>query len=249
MVDEAHLGARGKRRVLVDHRRRDHLGEGAGHLDAGRAAADDDEVDGALVDPLRVAVGFLEGLDDPRRQALRVVERVEREEVLRARGARRSSAGIPPRGRGSRRRRSRRCRWSRSGRPDRCATTVPRFASKSLVLRGDLAQRVRDVARDQHRRRDLVQQGLELVVVVLVDQRDGDVVVRGECPSTRHAGEATTNDRRHGSARLARPPSIHPPGDGPGASGRDPQRDRGRQARGAFGRLGAHRTPGAQAPA
>ena len=50
-----------------------------GHLDAGRAAADDDEVDGALVDRFWVPVGLLEGLDDPRRQAFRIVERVERE--------------------------------------------------------------------------------------------------------------------------------------------------------------------------
>ena len=49
VVDEVDLGPRGERRELVDHRRVDHLGQGAGDLDPGRAAADDDEVDGALV--------------------------------------------------------------------------------------------------------------------------------------------------------------------------------------------------------
>ena len=85
MVDEVDLRPRRERRELVDHRRVDHLGQRAGDLDAGRAAADDDEVDGALVDEARIAVGLLEGLDDPRPQALRVVERVEREGVLGAR--------------------------------------------------------------------------------------------------------------------------------------------------------------------
>ena len=59
-----------------------------GDLDAGRPAADDDEVQRALVDQRRVAVGVLEDAEDPRAQPLRVVERVEREGVLvGARGA------------------------------------------------------------------------------------------------------------------------------------------------------------------
>ena len=84
VVDEMDLGARRERRELVDHRRVDHLGQRAGDLDPGRPAADDDEIDGAFVGEMRVAVGFLERLDDPRPQAVRVVERVEREGVLGA---------------------------------------------------------------------------------------------------------------------------------------------------------------------
>ena len=70
------------------HRLVDQVGERPGELDAGRAAADDDEVQRALVDQRRVAVGVLEDAEDPRAQARGVVERVERERVLRgARGA------------------------------------------------------------------------------------------------------------------------------------------------------------------
>ena len=84
VVDEVDLRARRERRELVDHRRVDHLGQGAGDLDPGRPAADDDEVDGALVDEARVAVGLLEGLDDPglaggpRRRANRAGRRARR---------------------------------------------------------------------------------------------------------------------------------------------------------------------------
>ena len=87
MVDEMDLGPRRERRELVDHRRVDHLGQGARDLHPGRPPADDDEVEGALVDQLRVAVGLLEGLDDPRLEAVRVVERIQREGVLGARAS------------------------------------------------------------------------------------------------------------------------------------------------------------------
>ena len=61
----------------------DHLGQGAGDLDTGRAAADDHEVDRALsIRPSGVPVRLLERLDDPGPQPLGVVERVERERVL-----------------------------------------------------------------------------------------------------------------------------------------------------------------------
>ena len=46
----------------------------------------------------------------------------------------------------------------------------------------------------EHRRRHLVQQRLELVVVVLVDQRDVDVVVLREGPGAGDAGEAAADD-------------------------------------------------------
>ena len=130
VVDEVDLRARRQRRELVDHRRVDHLGQGAGDLDPGRAAADDDEVDRALVDELRIAVGLLERLDDPRPQAVRVVERVEREGVLGARASRRSSAASRPRGRCSRPRRSRRWPVVTVRATGSIAATSPRFASK-----------------------------------------------------------------------------------------------------------------------
>ena len=86
VIDDVDAGPRGERRELVDHRRVDHLGQGAGDLDPGRAAADDHEVDRALVDAVRVPVGLLERLDDPGPEAVRVLERVERERVLGAGG-------------------------------------------------------------------------------------------------------------------------------------------------------------------
>ena len=83
VIDEMHLGAWRQRRELVDHGRVDHLGQGAGDLHAGRPAANDDEVDGSVVDRTGVAVRLLEGLDDACRQPLGVVQGVERERVLR----------------------------------------------------------------------------------------------------------------------------------------------------------------------
>jgi hypothetical protein len=86
VVDDVDAGPRRQRREFVDHRRVDHLGQRARDLDAGRAAADDHEVDRAFVDAVRIPVGLLERLDDPGPQTIRVVERVEREGVLRAGG-------------------------------------------------------------------------------------------------------------------------------------------------------------------
>ena len=83
MVDEAYPRPRRECRELVDHRRVDHLRQGAGHLHPGRSAADHDEVDRPVIRQAGVAVGFLEGLDDAGRQVLSVVERIEREGMLR----------------------------------------------------------------------------------------------------------------------------------------------------------------------
>ena len=83
VVDEVDLRPGRQRRELVDHRRVDHLGQRPGDLDPGRPATDDDEVEGALVDEMWIAVGLLERLDDPRLEAVGVVERIQREGVLR----------------------------------------------------------------------------------------------------------------------------------------------------------------------
>ena len=101
VIDEMHLRLRGELGELMGHRRRDHLGQGAGNLDARRAAAHDHERDGAVVGPPRVPVRLFERLDDPGPQTFRIVEGVEREGVLRPPASRRSSAGIPRRGPGS----------------------------------------------------------------------------------------------------------------------------------------------------
>ena len=85
MVDEMDLRARRQRRELVDHRRVDHLRQGAGDLDPCRPAADHDEIDCPFVDEIRIAVRLFECLDDPRPQTVGIIERVERERVLGAR--------------------------------------------------------------------------------------------------------------------------------------------------------------------
>ena len=193
VVDEVDLRARRQRRELVDHRRVDHLGQGAGDLDPGRTAADDDEVDGALVDEARVAVGLLEGLDDARLQAVRVVERIERERVLRpgrteevrlgAGGEDEVVAGV---------RLAAVRRHAPGHRID--GHDLGALGIEVVEFGRDLAQRVGDVAGGQHRGRDLVQERLELVVVVLVDERDVQVLARGELPGTGDAGEPAADD-------------------------------------------------------
>ena len=169
---------------------------------------------------LRVAVGLLEGLDDPRLQAVGVVERIEREGVL--------GPGRPEEVRLG------------AGRQDEVVAGVGLAAARrhgpghridgddlgalgvELVELGrDLAQRVGDVAGGQHRRRDLVQERLELVVVVLVDERDVDVLALGQLPGTGDAGEPAADDddacpggrRRHAwsekrGAAASRPTSV-----------------------------------------
>ena len=151
-----------------------------GGLDAGRSGADDDDVERALVDARRVVVGVLEDLEQPGPQRLGVVEGVEREGVLLgARACGRSSAATRRPARGSRRVNV----WPsavvtvRGRRVDGGhGELLDRRPSSSLAE--DRAQRPGDVGGRQLGRRHLVQQRLELVVVVPVDQRDGDVVLR-----------------------------------------------------------------------
>ena len=75
-------------RVVLAEHHGEQLGERAGGLDAGGAAADHDEGEPAAVDLRRIAVGRLEALEHVVPQPGGVGERVEREAVLgRARGA------------------------------------------------------------------------------------------------------------------------------------------------------------------
>ena len=188
------------------HRLVDEVGERAGELDAGGSAADDDEVQRALVDQRRVTVGVLEHADDARSQPLGVIEAVERERVLRgARGAeevrlraRREHdrvAGERPPVRGG----HAACHGVQ--RLDRAQLDVD-----VRVVREHLAQREGDVARRQLRGRDLVQQGLELVVVVAVEQRDVHVVVAREPAGAADAGEAAAHHDDVELIRHVRPP-------------------------------------------
>ena len=181
--------------VLGGHRLVDQVGERAGDLDAGRAAADDHEVQRAL---RRSAPGrgrpSSKTPDDARAQARRVVERVQRERVRSApRGAEEVRLRARPRGRPRRPRALAVRRGDRRGVAGSTDATSPSLTSTLASSAEQLAQRVRDVARRQLGGRDLVEQRLELVVVVAVDQRHVDVVVLGEPP---RAADARRSRRR-----------------------------------------------------
>jgi len=51
-----------------------------------------------------------------------------------------------------------------------------------------------DVVCTYCRRGKLIQQGLELVIVVLVDQRDPDIIRLSQCVSASQPGEAATHN-------------------------------------------------------
>ena len=181
-------------RYSTRHRPRDHVGQRAGRLDAGRAAADDDEVERPAVDQRGVAVGGLEHAEDPRAQPLGVVERVQREGVLaRRRASRRSSAREPaasttaspssvsPSVGGDRARSPGRSTPPRPSSRRRCGGCGTACAARTRCsLGGELG------------RRDLVQQRLELVVVVAVEQRDA---------ARRRAARASARSRARRSRR------------------------------------------------
>ena len=179
--------------VLDGHRLGDQVGERAGQLDARRAAADDDEVQRALADQRRVAVRGLEHLEDARAQAGGVVERVERERVLLGAG------------------RVEEVRLRADRQHERVAGEL--LAARQLdavgrrvdgghlaeldldarVVAEQLAQRERDVDRGELRRRHLVEQRLELVVVVAVDERHADAVLARQPLDAADAGEAAAD--------------------------------------------------------
>ena len=175
--------------VLDGHRLLDHVGERAGGLDAGRAAPDNDEVERAAVDQRGVAVGVLEHGDDARAKPLRVMQRIERERVD-------LGAGRPEEVR-LRSRRQHDCvagPGSAVGRGDGAGRRVDRRHLRQLhvdvgVVAKDRAQRERHVGRGQLRGRDLVEEGLELVVVVAVEQRDAHVA----CFASRLAHPSPAN--------------------------------------------------------
>ena len=198
MVDEVDAGALHVEVVeAVGHHLVDEVGDGAGRLDAGRSGPDDDDVEGALVDVGRVAVGGLEHLEQPGPQRLGVVDRVEREGVLLgARGV----EEVGPRPGGEHEvvpgeRLAVRRRDGAGGRVDRGHRQL--LDGDRLVLVEDGAERAGDVGGRQLGRGHLVQQRLELVVVVAVEQRDGHAVL-AELLGAADAGEAAADDHDRG---------------------------------------------------
>ena len=148
------------------------LGERAGALDPGRAGADDDDVERAVVDQVRVAVRRRPAFEHVVLQAHGVGQRVHRERVL-------GGAGDPE---------------EIHGRPEPEHEVVvrdgPHLGERHLALvqvdPGDrrllhldvrmvveqVAERMADRGRLEEVGRDLVQERLERVVVVLVDDED-----------------------------------------------------------------------------
>ena len=172
-VDEVDL-RRADRQVVVlgRHRLGDQVRERPRQLDAGRAAADDDERERALVEQRGVAVGRLEDLEDPRAQPRRVVERVERERVLLRAGVRKkfgrepaASTSASPAKRSPPASVTERAAGSSSVTSPSLTST---FSCSRNSLRSEKAMSLEAELRGRH----LVEQRLELVVVVAVDQRD-----------------------------------------------------------------------------
>ena len=189
---------------LADQRVARQLGEGAGHLDAGRSAADDDEREPRFAGcGVGQALGALEGADDARADVERVGQRLQAVRVpgpvVVAEVAVRRAGGHDEVVVGDR------------------LSVVERHAARRGVDVGDfglqhrqpagadlIAQHVADRAghrrRGEPRGRDLVQQRLEQVVVGAIEQRDVDVVL-GQCAHRLQPAEAAADDEHPGSRR------------------------------------------------
>ena len=171
----------------------DQIGDCTGDLDAGRAAADDDDVERTLVDAGRIGVRILEHLEDPRTESAGVDDGVERERVLlgsgcveevRAGAGRQHQVVARPTGAG---------RAGRSARLDIDRGDLGFLHRDVLVTAEDATKRTGHVVVGQLGGRDLVEQRLELVVVVPVEECHLDVVV-GQSQRAADAGEASSDD-------------------------------------------------------
>jgi hypothetical protein len=172
----------------------DHVGERAGDLDAGRAAADHDEVQRAAREQL--GSRSASSKTPIRRERSRVASSSEYsgKACSSAPGVRKKLGCEPP----ARTSASPSMR-SPSAVVHRVGGGVDRRHLRELdvdvgVLAHELAQRVRDVAGRQLRGRDLVEQRLELVVVVAVEQRHAQLVVAREAADAADAREAPSDD-------------------------------------------------------
>src|SRR5258706_8920524 len=171
------------------------LAQRAGELDAGRAAADDDERH-PLAASLRIrfALGRLEGDEDPASDRRSVVDRLQARRERRP--FRMAEIRMP-----------RPARDDQGVVADRAAVgelddpllgvEVDRLAEEHghvLAAPEDAPERLRDLARRQRARRDLVEQRLEQVVVVAVNERDVEPIVATETLRGVQPGEAAADD-------------------------------------------------------
>ena len=180
-------------RVVLGEIRTVELGDRAGGLDPGRPPADDDDVQRAVLDEARVAVGGLPALEQVVLEADGVRQRVHRERVLGgALGPEEVDLGAEPEDEvvvGDRR--------------EPVEADLPRVEvdpghgrlvdGRVLLALDQVAERVTDRRRLEQAARELVEQRLEGVVVVAVDQHDLGVGVL-ELLRGADAGEASAED-------------------------------------------------------
>ena len=174
------------------------LGQRAPRLDPRRAAAHDDDVERAVLDEGRVAVGLLPAAEDVILQAHRIGERVHRERVLGcALGAEEVDLGSDPEDEEVVRHRRQLLE------PDLARREIDRrddvlMNRRVLLVVDEVAQRVANRRRLEEPAGELVQQRLERVVVVLVDEHDVGVGMlqlhRGADP-----GETSAEDQDPGA--------------------------------------------------
>ena len=173
------------------------LGDRAGALHAGRAAADDDDVEGAVVDEARVLVRRLPPLQQVLLEADGIGQRVHRERVLGRTlgpeevdlGAEREHEDVVGEGR-------------HLGELHLALLEVDRghrrhVHRRVLLAVDEVAQRVAHRARLQEPGRELVEERLEGVVVVGVDQHD----VRVGVLELLHRAEPAEAAAEHEDAR------------------------------------------------
>ena len=219
------------------------LADLAGHLDAGRAGADDDERQPRRA-PLRVGLelGGLESLEDPSAYLERAVERLDLEReraplvvsevgIAGPAGDHQEVVGDRPA----------LCRGSRARRklaPLQVEAFDLAHQHRHIAPAAeDLAQRGGDLARRQRAGRHLVAQRLEQVVVVTVDQRhigvEASQPLDGEHPAEAaadhdhvRAPRRPLRSREHASIPGAQRADLAPLKRSAGAAGEDEVHDR-----------------------
>jgi hypothetical protein len=174
------------------------LRERARGLDPGWAAADDDDVQGAVLDQRRFAIGRFPGLQDMVLQADRVGERVQRKGMfLRSLDTEEVDLGAEPEdevvvGQGLELTETDLARVE-IDRRDRVLVNA-----RVRLLVDEVANRVADCRLLDQPRRHLVQERLEGVVIVLVDEDDLDVALL-ELLRGADAREAAADDQDAGA--------------------------------------------------
>ena len=150
-----------------------NLGERAGHLDAGRAAADHDErQQRAPARRIGFALGALERQQHAPPDLQRILERLQaRRGACATRRGRSTRASRPSPRSDSRSSISPSVRMNRLAAGSNAGGVREQHLDVPLPPQ-DPADRRGDVARRQRRRRDLIQQRLEHMVVASIDERD-----------------------------------------------------------------------------